>query len=130
MNTQRKRGATGRLIDGDALSGAIDEGYRVDGPLLLIWTPEGPCVLLTEGVGYAVNPEGTLPVPVRGEAMSLFVELVELPAADVVAAATGAEVDIADHIRVFGARLESNYSLWYRAITGHSPHERPRLVKD
>jgi hypothetical protein len=121
----RKRGATGVVLDGEkllaavALTGVELDKLRLDAPLLLVYTAaEGPCVLLTEGVGYPPSAEGTISIPtIYGFAGWGWCEV---PTEAVVACATDEVVDIADHIRVFGARLESNFALWYRAITEES----------
>lgn len=69
-------------------------------------------VICTEGVGWEVTSD-----------RPLFVDSMaggyELPLAAVMAAASlGKTVDLADHIRTFGSRLDSNHYQWHARLTG------------
>jgi hypothetical protein len=131
--TDRTRGATGKLIDPEApalkewfdnLNGQYpDHGpVRLDGPLLMVETKtHGPAIVMTEGVGYWQGEgKDVINAPIRWDAMG-FGD-VDIPTEILVAAAeNGEEVDLADHIRVFGSRLENNFFEWFEEVTGKSP---------
>lgn len=67
-------------------------------------------VICTEGVGWTPDDYNVIQVPVLGrfgQNSRLFIYVERIP--DMF---TGEIVDLADHIRVFGDRLESNFDLW------------------
>ena len=78
-------------------------------------------VIGSEGVGYEVTEESPLEINFHGRKESSFsmfpVVAATLSPAEVRDLPTGEQVDLADHIRTFGGRLEDNFRLWYRTLT-------------
>jgi hypothetical protein len=73
-------------------------------------------VLCTEGVGWTTSKEsGALPIMVWSQWHQNFVYL---PEAYVLSCVTDEVVDLADFVRVFGARLENNFHIWLNATDG------------
>lgn len=67
-------------------------------------------VICTEGVGWEVTPDRPLFVDTWSGGY-------DMPLSEVVdRAAHGEDVDLADHVRTFGSRLESNFHMWSRRI--------------
>lgn len=113
----RDRGAVGTLIDTDALlakmreAGLVEDSAKEFTALLLVSLRDGGYgVVTTEGVGHE-SRDGAVPVWVL--VAPFYADTVQVPLADVLLCATGDKVDLADHIRVFGSRLESNFRLWF-----------------
>lgn len=67
-------------------------------------------VICTEGVGWTPDEYNVIQVPVLGyfgQSSRLFIYVERIPEMF-----TGETVDLADHIRTFGDRLEGNFDLW------------------
>ena len=124
---QRTRGVTLRVLDltpvladiaepgpGETVRAGFDPYATVehDGHLY---------VVCNEGVGWEVTDDDPLPVDLYVSAPTGFGIFprweVTLTPADVHRLATDDEVDLADLIRSFGARLESNFWAWHRTLT-------------
>lgn len=74
-----------------------------DLPVAVGVAPDGTVYLIcTEGVGWEVKDEGF-----EGKSPEDLQDLT-----------TGELVDLADWVRVFGARLESNFWLWFNRLGG------------
>lgn len=81
-------------------------------------------VLSVEGVGWTKRKNAGIvqydhqiehiEVPTR-----MFWQAVPIPTTDIVECATEKRIEVADHIRVFGSRLDSNCYLWTRWMQGH-----------
>lgn len=127
--TNRKRGAIAAVLDTDALvvatraaltatDSTLDVSQvHVDrmAPHMLIESKDGrAAVVNVEGVG-AFEDEGTVTVWAT-EGFGSFP--VEVPVTAIVEAATDEEIDLADGIRTFGARLDSNHHLWWLEYRG------------
>ena len=125
MNNERKRGATGYVLDTDKLTKVLRQLTGVDnaqawGNPVLVYGEDGSSwgVVNTEGVG---GEAGNYDKPARvwwdrATAEGYFdarlcSDLVSFN--DIQSCVTGESVDLADHIRTFGARLENNYYIWY-----------------
>lgn len=109
------------------------EGWRVDGPLVIgridtkrvtagvEWTcvPDRSfAVVGTEGVGWVSDMSGRIVVPMRqGWGGS---NDVEISAQTLWSLRSGEQVDFADHVRVFGDRLETNHGIWHKRFTSAS----------
>lgn len=78
-------------------------------------------VICEEGVGWEVADDIPLPVDVyvsHGSRVALFPKYqVNVPLAEIMEVRTDEIVDLADLVRVFGRRLESNFWLWKRRMT-------------
>lgn len=90
-------------------------------PWALATDPSGKAWLVSvEGTGEELGSDNTFDVHCSTPtSFAMFPTLqLSLTGIDVRACATGEPVDLADHIRVFGARLESNFRLWHSILTG------------
>lgn len=124
-------GATAHIIDGDLLTPTarkILAKTRPELPPMLIDTVNVEkrkqfviavgentlAVVNDEGVGcFAKN--GTIGIWVCAAFERI---LIDVPVDDIVAATTDETIDLADGIRLFGARLDSNHYQWFTAYTG------------
>lgn len=136
----RPRGATGRVLDftkheADALAYANEhrdpttEPYthaRVDQPpyVLAVAADGSEWLIGEEGVGWAlVEEDNEFGVflsrrTADGTSFSMFPQVqVSLTRDEVLASATDEYVDLADHIRVFGQRLDDNHRTWFHRLT-------------
>jgi hypothetical protein len=78
----------------------------------------------TEGVGWEVDSDGNIGVWVR-PAGGWFSEVrVPIPEAVLRGLQTMEMVDLADHVRAFGDRLESNFSLWFDTFMAGSSSKK------
>lgn len=83
-------------------------------------------VVCHEGVGWEVTDTDPMRFDVfvehqtaSGWEMSILPSFMVTMGKDgVLAAATGPETDLADLVREFGARLETNHAVWYRTLGG------------
>lgn len=102
------------------------DGWKVDGPLAFArvtpkedkygYTPKTDyAVICTEGVGWRRKSDQRINIPLRnGFTGSNDVDISALLLMEL-ACEHGETVDLAEHIREFGDRLQSNWSLWDRA---------------
>lgn len=67
-----------------------------------------------EGVG-CIAKNGTIGVWVSAAFERIRIDI---PVDDIIVAATAETIDLADGIRIFGARLDSNHHRWFTAYTG------------
>lgn len=75
-------------------------------------------IICVEGVGWSVKEFSTvISVPVSSP-NSYYSHPVYISPSLLWTFATGEVVDLADSIRTFGSRLESNFWLWYNLIQG------------
>lgn len=77
--------------------------------------------ICSEGVGWEVTDEERLVIDVHGSnetSFSMFpVACIKMGKAEVLAACEGGEeVDLADWVRAFGDRLETNFGIWFRTL--------------
>ena len=126
----RRRGATATVLDREMLLVAAREqfpsqypdfaeeaGGLTHGPghQMLLETADGLAVVNSEGVGNG-TVDGTISLHFSygftWTPVTLTVEQVE-------AAKTSETIDLADGIRTFGDRLDSNHFLWWSRATGH-----------
>lgn len=109
----RKRGITVRTFDAGRIGDGTDE-RPVYSPYGIADAPDGRTyVICSEGVGWEVTADRPLYVETfagRGYELSL---------ADIRdRAASGTDVDLADHVRTFGSRLDSNHWQWFGRLSG------------
>ena len=129
--TERERGAVGIILDKELLLAAVCR--QISDPVDKAWaelysslnvlfnTREGLAVVISEGVGH-IQRQGLVKVEV---VLGTFGLSIAVPIEDVLECATGDDADLADVVRVFGARLEDNFWIWRRQIT-----DRPNLGTD
>ena len=78
------------------------------------------CVVCTEGVGWECDEYGLVTVPMTTP-MGASAH-VKLSGTVVAKCLTDEEVDLADWVRVFGDRLETNFDVWRdMAVNGRTP---------
>lgn len=120
----RDRGATGYVLDTDKLTAVLRQMTDIDNaqawgnPVLVYGEGKSWAVVNTEGVGGKADDYDT---PARvwwdrdlGDdyfAGYLNDDLVSFN--DIQKCVTDELVDLADHIRIFGDRLDNNHAIWY-----------------
>lgn len=121
----RQRGALGYVLDTDKLTAVlrrvtgIDTAQAWGNPVLVYGEDKSWAVVNTEGVGGKaddydsparvwfdrVTPEGYISAQLEDELV---------PFDDIESCVyTNEPVDLADHIRTFGSRLDNNHAIWY-----------------
>ena len=134
---ERARGVTLRLLDLSGIQEVALERYNqhlaIDGkepadrmsvgsePYAVAEKDGKMYVVCEEGVGWEITDEQPLEIDLyshRGNSFGIFpVMSASLKPEDVRGRTTDTEVDLADHIRTFGARLESNFASWYGVLS-------------
>jgi hypothetical protein len=123
-SNNRQRGALGYVLDTDKLTKVLRQVTGVENaqawgnPVLVYGEGESWAVVNTEGVG-GVADNYDKPARVWWDRnleepyfdARLGDDLV--PFNDIQSCVTGESVDLADHIRTFGSRLENNHAIWY-----------------
>lgn len=91
-------------------------------------TADGRVFLIcTEGVGYEVTEDGGVEFEFHGNYTTdepnvtkfdfMPFASIELSKAELLEYPVAEEVDLADHVRSFGARLEDNFWLWFKELS-------------
>ena len=134
---ERTRGVTLRLLDLSDIEESALERYNqhlaIDGkepvdrmsvgsePFAVAEKDGTMYVVCNEGVGWEITDEDPLEIDLyshKGNSFGIFpVMSASLKPEEVRNRTTATEVDLADHIRTFGARLESNFNEWYSALS-------------
>jgi hypothetical protein len=109
---------------GTTPAGIKKEGWEIDGPLVIgraasrdretgsdrAMPPSAFAIVGTEGVGWSTDWDQRIPVPLRfGYSSS---QSIDVSAKVLWACRSEEQVDLAEHVRSFGSRLESNFALW------------------
>lgn len=113
----RNRGAFATILNEDTLVAHANSLLPNDDPLkfsgfgrqMLLDTNDGPAVINGEGVGN-IPQKDTIAVFLS---YGMTLTPVDLPVSVIEAAKTDEKIDLADGIRVFGARLDANHHEWY-----------------
>lgn len=124
----RATGYPVRLIDADKLDALIrhrvvsvhgaseEDAQRYSGGAgVLVKTDKGVAYICTEGVGWWAEDDGTIEVQFHG---GMSIGYTAIPLEDVVACLSSETVELGEFIRTFGDRLDSNFWLWARKISG------------
>ena len=86
-------------------------------PMAVVQTKDGIATICSEGVGWKMSEIGELTIQIYNS--DGFISYVDAPAVFVIGALTsGTEVELADFIRTFGARLDNNFHIWKNQIEG------------
>jgi hypothetical protein len=126
---ERSKGYIGQIVDGKKLAVIANGIYNlqyssdfsectVDGLLFVtldeknVFGDNKYALVCSEGVGWEQDTYGCLEVPTNIGQMGLWNGRVFISVDTVKSCLTDQTVDIADYIRVFGDRLDSNCSLW------------------
>ena len=126
MSSERITGRMIRLLDTEKLKKLVLTTLEADGistdkveveQMAIVRTKHDEvAVLCTEGVGWTTSKEsGTLPIMTWADWHQNYVYL---PEAYVLSCVSDEVVDLADFVRVFGARLENNFHIWLNATAG------------
>ena len=106
-------------------------GWKVDGPLVIGFDNKADqfmkdrglniAVVCTEGVGWVTDEYWRVEIPLRQESensgwISIGGSSVELSAALLLRCVSDEQVDLAEFIRTFGSRLETNYAIWHSRL--------------
>ena len=125
----RQKGYEGKIVDGKKLAEIANGIYglqysndfspcTVDNLLLIeleeknVFGDPKYALVCSEGVGWEQDTYGCLEVPTNIGQMGLWNGRVFISVDTVKSCLTDTVADIADYIRVFGDRLDSNCSLW------------------
>lgn len=124
---ERPMGRMVHYLDNDAIKPVIISAleqrgipvvdFEVDRMVVLRTKNNGYATLCGEGVGWQVDPAGYLPITVYTNG-GWSQDYVDLPFRDVLAHVSDDTVDLAEFVRMFGARLENNFHIWYNATDG------------
>jgi hypothetical protein len=129
MRRERTKGYIGQIVDGKKLAVIANDIYRlqysndfsectVDGLLLItldeknVFGDPKYALVCSEGVGWEQDTYGCLEVPTNIGQMGLWNGRVFISVETVKQCLTDQTADIADYVRVFGDRLDSNCELW------------------
>ena len=129
--SERKKGYIGQVVSGEKLAVIAKQMYaiqytpesidsRVDvSDLLLIelekkddWGDTRYALVCDEGVGWEQQDRYLINVPTNVGQMGLYNGSVDLSVDVIKSCLSGATADIADFVRTFGQRLDSNVWLW------------------
>lgn len=76
------------------------------------WYDRDTILICSEGVGWECNERGLILVPTGDGDGGIYVSGTVLQKLK-----NGKQVDLADHVRTFGDRLENNFDLWHSRLT-------------
>ena len=118
-NNDRTRGTVIHLLDNEKLNSLLfdltgDEHVKAQTMALVMDEDEKFYTLCTEGVGWGVNTDGEMVI------LSSMFDDYEFATEDVISCISDETADLADFIRTFGARLDSNFYQW-RSRIGNAP---------
>ena len=82
-------------------------------PMVIVNTPEGLATICNEGVGWFKNDDGKYVVTGYMGYSDVVYHITE---DELLSLLSSEQVDLAEFIRSFGARLESNFYLWYEQV--------------
>lgn len=119
MNDNRTYGTMVHLLDTEKLNKLLfdltgDESVKAQRMALVMDANEKFYTLCTEGVGWGVNDNGEMVI------LSSMFDDYEFATEDVIDCISDETEDLADFIRTFGARLDSNFYQWQNRI-GDTP---------
>lgn len=133
--SERKKGYIGQIVSGEKLAVIAKQMYaiqytpesidsRVDvSDLLLIelgkkddWGDTRYALVCDEGVGWEQQDRYLINVPTNVGQLGLYNGSVDLSVGVIKSCLSGDTADIADFVRTFGQRLDSNVWLWQSAM--------------
>jgi hypothetical protein len=85
---------------------------------------KGLATVMNEGVGWYADSEGVLPINYWSGNSSGYLDITPEELATLISDET---VDLADHVRVFGDRLETNLYIWQNYAKGY-PQDKMSLA--
>lgn len=113
----RQRGAIATILDDEVLNRYANEKAGGKPPVyqggifrqMFLETTQGPAVINSDGVGLTAD-EGEIIVYLSS---AFGIDAVPIPLSIIEKAKTEERIDLADGIRVFGDRLDSNHYTWF-----------------
>ena len=95
-------------------------------PFVVVSTAKGLATICSEGVGWWANDDGKY---LLGGYIGAFGEPTYYVTAEELESLISDEmIEFSDFVRSFGARLETNYSLWYDEIRGC--FQEPNVIRE
>ena len=88
-------------------------------PMVVVNGKNGLATVITEGVGWFADKDGGIPINFyarNGYGSGGYVDVTEEELCGVISDKT---IDLADHIRTFGDRLETNFYIWQQYAKGY-----------
>jgi hypothetical protein len=85
----------------------------------------GLATVITEGVGWFADKEGGIPINYYGKNGNNG--YIDVTAEELQTLISDETIDLADHVRVFGDRLETNLYIWQSYAKGY-PQDKMSLV--
>jgi hypothetical protein len=93
--------------------------------MLVVNGKNGVATLCDEGVGWYADSKGKLPINYWGKnGANGYIDITPEELTDLISDTT---MDLADFVRIFGDRLETNLSLWQNYAKGY-PQDRMSVV--
>ena len=114
--SQRTKGTVCHILDVEKATAFLKE--KLDAPdvdffaepMAIVNGENGVATLITEGVGWYADAQGKLPINYYGKnGMSGYLDITPEELAPLISDET---TDLADFVRIFGDRLETNLSIW------------------
>lgn len=98
---------------GDLLNAKTDRNDLEGEAMVVVNTPEGLATICNEGVGWFKNDDGKYLV---GGWVGYSNPTFYLSEDELLSCLSSEQVDLAEFIRSFGDRLETNFDIWYYQI--------------
>ena len=127
----RNKGTVCHVLDVEKATAFLKE--KLDAPdvdfsaelMAIVNGENGVATLLSEGVGWYADAKGLLPINYFGKnGMSGYVDITPEELAPLISDET---IDLADFVRIFGDRLETNLSIWQYYAKGY-PQDKMSVV--
>ena len=129
--SQRTKGTIVHVLDVEKATAFLK--VKLDAPdvdfsaerMAIVNGENGVATLLDEGVGWFADKNGKLPINYWGKnGMSGYLDITPAELAPLISDET---IDLADHVRVFGDRLETNLAVWQYYAKGY-PQDKMSVV--
>ena len=108
-----------KIYNAQYLENEIDNNIEVSDLLLIklskkdeVWGDNMYALVCDEGVGWEQRDRSLINVPTNIGAMGLYNGSVKMSVGLIKSCLTGETADIADFVRVFGDRLDTNVAIW------------------
>lgn len=108
-----------KIYNAQYLENEIDNDINVSDLLLIklskkdeVWGDNMYALVCDEGVGWEQRDRSLINVPTNIGAMGLYNGSVKMSVGLIKSCLTGETADIADFVRVFGDRLDTNVAIW------------------
>ena len=127
----RTKGTIVHVLDVEKATAFLKE--KLDAPdvdfsadvMAIVNGEKGVATVLTEGVGWYADSEGKLPINYYGKnGMSGYLDITPQELVPLISDET---IDLADFVRIFGDRLETNLAIWQYYAKGY-PQDKVSVV--